>query len=110
MLDSEPVLPTEESEDFGIQPIPNFTKNQASSSHMMFGSPSYTDFGMNMTPANLMVLSRYIPREEYNQLVTVFRTLEPDTSKGNQTMIHTLIQNNHSHLLKQYNCGIQDYL
>ena len=88
--------------------MPSFSQNQSSS--QIFGSSNFADQNASMTPANLLTLSKFLPREEYNQLVTVFRTLEPDPSKGNATMIHTLISNNHGHLLKQYNSGIQDYL
>ena len=59
-----------------------------------------------MTPTNLVTFSKYLPKQEYNELVTVFRTLEPDPAKANATMLHTLIQNNHPHLLKQYYSGI----
>ena len=114
MLDSEPVLPTEESdEDFipSIQNVPNFSKIQSSfcSQQAVFGSSSCAaDQNMVMTPANLLTLSKFIPKEEYNELVTLSRTLEPEVHRSNQTMIHLLIKNNHSHLIKQYSNCMQD--
>lgn len=112
MLDSEPVLPTEESdEDLHIQCVPSFNNQmQFSSGSQIFGSASCSDSNMMMTPANLLSLSKFMPREEYNELVTLFRTLEPDPHKYNGTLIHTLISNNHAHLIKQYSAGMQDII
>ena len=54
----------------------------------------------------MLIFEKYLPKQEFNQLATVFRVLNPDPSKGNHTMLHTLILNNHPHLLKQFSSGI----
>ena len=76
------------------------------STSQVFGGPNSGDSGL--TPAALIALSKHLPRQEYNEMVTVCRLLHLEN--GNTCLIHTMIQNNHPHLLKQFLLGIERVL
>lgn len=87
MLDSEPAMPTEESEQPLIMYEYPCPQNQSSSPQLLAwdGNNPKSASGLlercsssatvGLTSAGLQAYSKYLPRQEYNELVTVFRTL-----------------------------------
>ena len=73
----------------------------------MFDQPLLTEPSKDLTPSSLLTFGKYLPRCEYNELVTVFRTLSPNRANSNNTMLHLLVMHNHPHLLRQYIAGLQ---
>ena len=78
MLDSEAVIATEESDlTLGIHQVPSM--NVMHSPSQMFGTIQ-AEHNQMLTSDELLALSKLLPRLEYNELVTVFRTLQIDSN------------------------------
>lgn len=104
MIDSEPAMMTDESEQL-LQSVQSFNNMQSPS--QMFEQPLLSEPSKDLTATSLLTFGKYLPRCEYNELVTVFRTLSPSQVRSKNTMLHLLVMHNHPHLLKQYIAGVQ---
>ena len=103
MIDTEPVMLTEDSDQLiPVRSTTSINNNQMQLPSEILTGPgmSYKPSAESLTPENMLIFERYLPKKEFNELACVFRVLNPDPSKGNITMLHTLILNNHPHLLK----------